>query len=666
MSPTPSRLLAAAATTALALGAAAAHAQSVDYGALEQLFNEPVTTSATGSPQRVTDVPADMTIITADDIKRSGATDLPTILSRVAGIDVLNWSAGDTDVGVRGYDQGFSPRLLVLIDGREVYLDDFGYTSWSTLPVTLAEIRQIEVVRGPNSALFGFNAVGGVINIITFNPKYDDINTVEAHGGTQDDVGGSIAQTLHLGDRVSMRLSAGGERQDQWRNDAADPTVWTAHGMADVIVQVTPTSELRLQGSSARSGYLDVDSYPSTYTTNSIMATSISDTLYGEIQAQFYSNQLHDKNTSPFVGALDLKYETDIASLQDLFKIGTRSTFRIALQYRYNEGNTTPLDAGRIGYRVLAPSAMWNFAATSRLSLTAAARLDHLQLMRSGPEPQGFVYSSNSDWDRTIDSLSLNLGAVYRLTGLDTLRATYARGIQSPTLVELGLVQTVIAPGPYGLSLGGNPYLQPAVVSNYEVSYDRLIQALNVKASAKLFFQQTEGVKGSWDATQPVLPTTPGIGAEAVVENASNSTMSGLELEVSGRRDDGFHWSADTTYTHVTDRAIGDYNLLIRQTAFASTTPQFRGNIAAGWSDDRWSVDAYVHYVTAYEAYDQFVTIEPSPAYVTLAARVAYRLRDGLIAAVSGQNLGAPRQIQGLASGLQAPRRVIFSLTKSW
>src|SRR5204863_125155 len=100
--------------------AAAAHAQSVDYGSMEQLFGEPITLSATGSPQRSTEVPVDMTIISADDIKRSGAHDLPTLLSRVPGIDVLNWSSMSSDVGVRGYDQPMSPRLLVLVNGRQV------------------------------------------------------------------------------------------------------------------------------------------------------------------------------------------------------------------------------------------------------------------------------------------------------------------------------------------------------------------------------------------------------------------------------------------------------------------------------------------------------------------------------------------------------------------
>src|ERR1700731_3719616 len=155
---------------ALTMGSRSALTQSMDYGALEQLFSESVTTSATGTPQRVTEVPANMEIITADEIRRSGANSIPGVLRHVAGIDVLQWTSDEEDVGVRGYDQVRSPRLLVLIDGRQVYADFYGYTPWSTLPVELTAIRQIEVVKGPNCALFGFNAVGGVINIITYNP----------------------------------------------------------------------------------------------------------------------------------------------------------------------------------------------------------------------------------------------------------------------------------------------------------------------------------------------------------------------------------------------------------------------------------------------------------------------------------------------------------------
>jgi len=93
-----------------------AGAQSMDYAALERLFREPVTTSATGSPQRASDVPANMEIISADDIRRSGADNIPDILQFVAGVDVRRYGVAQAEVAIRGYDQPGSPRLLVLID----------------------------------------------------------------------------------------------------------------------------------------------------------------------------------------------------------------------------------------------------------------------------------------------------------------------------------------------------------------------------------------------------------------------------------------------------------------------------------------------------------------------------------------------------------------------
>ena len=104
--PLSSARLTAAACLGL-LAAAPAVAQSVDYGTMQQMFGEPVTTSATGSPQRVTDVPADMSIVTQDDIRRSGADNIPDILALVPGIEISRTSFGDAEISVRGYDTRF-------------------------------------------------------------------------------------------------------------------------------------------------------------------------------------------------------------------------------------------------------------------------------------------------------------------------------------------------------------------------------------------------------------------------------------------------------------------------------------------------------------------------------------------------------------------------------
>ena len=212
-------LNAAAGLAGLAAMSGAAHADTVDYGALEELFNEPVTTSATGAPQRATDAPVNMIIITQQEIERSGALDIPGVLERYANVDVERYASGDAEVSIRGYNQGYSPRLLVLVNGRQVYLDHYGMTNWNLIPVQMSEIRQIEVVSGPNTALFGFNAVAGVINIITYDPIEDHAGSAAVTVGDDDYRGGSAVVTHTLNDDVSLRISGGIVDSNGWSGE---------------------------------------------------------------------------------------------------------------------------------------------------------------------------------------------------------------------------------------------------------------------------------------------------------------------------------------------------------------------------------------------------------------------------------------------------------------
>jgi len=203
---------------------AVASAQGVDYTNLEQMFGEPITTSVTGKPQRASEVPGDLTIITQDEIRRSGATNIPDILQFVPGIDVRHYGLGQAEVSIRGYNSPLNPRLLVLVDGRQVYSDDYGRVAWNALPVQLLEIRQIEVIKGPNSALFGFNAASGVINIITFDPLLDKVEAATIQGGTRSFGEVSAVGTGHIGDTAGVRISAGLDRTRIFRRERSSGT----------------------------------------------------------------------------------------------------------------------------------------------------------------------------------------------------------------------------------------------------------------------------------------------------------------------------------------------------------------------------------------------------------------------------------------------------------
>jgi outer membrane receptor for ferrienterochelin and colicins len=647
--------------------ATAASAQSIDYGAMEQLFNEPVTTSATGSPQRATEAPADMQIISADDIRRSGEITIPGLLQRVAGIDVLNFSAGQSDVNVRGYDQVSSPRLLVLVNGRQVYLDHYGLTVWSTIPVQLDEIRQIEVVKGPNSALFGFNAVSGVVNIITFNPKFDDRNVATVRVGTHGQRSASLVSTFKLGDRISARLSGGAEERDEWATTGALPTAATLHDpqrlstAVDVVAQLAPKTELRVEGSWAN---VQEDSVAGGFSyslmkmiTTSGKATLTSDTKWGQIQAQAYENQLTAKYG--LAGGINWKNTIDVVSLQDLFKLGAAHTIRVGGEYRHNTLNTAPIGGADVSYDVWSASAMWNWAITDKLTTTAAVRFDKLQLERKGSFPARIPLANNALWDRDVSEPSVNLTAAWRPTDFDTVRLSYARGVQAPSLIEFGGVQ--LASGP--VFLLGNPKLEPTIVVNYEAAYDR--QLKNAKLGVRLFIQDWSDLKSSIGTTaldyNPTATTNPGF----TYRNSSDSKTKGVELLASGKIVEGLNWRADYTYTDVKDSPFAGMDVVKRYVAFEQTTPSTRGNVGADWTKGPWEMDANLHYVGDFQFYD--VTngaLQPVKAYASLSSRVGYKLDNGVTFAVSGQNLLSERQKQ--TRGLQAERQLLLSISKAW
>ena len=133
---------------------------------LEDLMNIQVT-SVSKKEQRTSQAAAAVFVISREDIRRSGALNIPDLLRIVPGLDVAQIDAGRWAITARGFNGQYSDDLLVLIDGRTVYTPIFAGVFWDSQNVALDTIERIEVIRGPGAAVWGSNAVNGVINIIT-------------------------------------------------------------------------------------------------------------------------------------------------------------------------------------------------------------------------------------------------------------------------------------------------------------------------------------------------------------------------------------------------------------------------------------------------------------------------------------------------------------------
>jgi iron complex outermembrane receptor protein len=163
-------------------GLAQSGAQDLGQASIEELMNIEVT-SASRKEQRAGDVAAAVFVITQDDIRRSGMTTIPDLLRLAPGVEVAQINSNKWAVSVRGFNALFANKLLVLVDGRSIYNRIFSGVLWDTEDLVLDDIDRIEVIRGPGAAIWGANAVNGVINIVTKSAADTKGGLVRADGG---------------------------------------------------------------------------------------------------------------------------------------------------------------------------------------------------------------------------------------------------------------------------------------------------------------------------------------------------------------------------------------------------------------------------------------------------------------------------------------------------
>ena len=163
-------------------------------------------TSASKKEQKLSRVAAAVFVITQEDIRRSGATNIPDLLRMVPGLDVSQMNGSTWAVSARGFSDQFSDKLLVMIDGRIVYTPNFGGVYWDMVDLPLREIDRIEVIRGPGGSIWGANAVNGVISIFTKPAADTRGTTIEATGGSLVQGAGLVEYGGHAGKATDFRV----------------------------------------------------------------------------------------------------------------------------------------------------------------------------------------------------------------------------------------------------------------------------------------------------------------------------------------------------------------------------------------------------------------------------------------------------------------------------
>jgi iron complex outermembrane receptor protein len=630
-----------------------ASAQTVDYGSLEALVGQPVTMAATGTPQRAQDVAANMTIITADEIRQSGSRSIPEIIGRVPGMDILREGTTTFDVGVRGYQEAMQPRLLVLIDSRQVFQDDYSRTIWENLPVNIDDIRQIEVVKGPASALFGSNAAGGVINIITYNPLFDNNNVANVTYGTQNMLTGDATKTVKLSDNAGLKISVGGLIGNEFNtpraqgfNTEGGVTTDPEHhyGLVSSVFKITPDLLGSVEGTYSKSA--GTEAYyngqlagveTETYSARTKFAW---DTPLGTIKSNNYINHsLIDNNeisnTLPFYSDTS---NLIVSKWEDEFKLGKSNTFRISAEYQNKQFHLDVPSGGGDDTKVMennfAESAMWLWQINDKLSWTNAVREDHMGLNLYGTLNSSSPYTLNS-FDTNLDEFSANSGLVYQATDKDTFRLTYGRGVEMPSLLDYGFNSLNASMGSSpAIERSGNPGVDATIVTNYELGYDRVISQINSTAKLSVYYETNTDIIAPFPLVSTIA--TPVSAATRLREpmNVGDSNGLGGEIELVGKNDAGFRWDASYSYANVSDST-----LVLQDFGYQESTPLSHFRFLIGYTTGSWEFDTNAQYLTSRTLYRLNTARAESFDYGSLSGRIGYKINDMWTAALTGTDL---------------------------
>lgn len=586
-------------------------ASSIDYAGLEALFGEPVTLSGSGKPQRLSSVPLSMSIITAKDIEKSGASDIPQLLRRVPGVDVTRNFLGSADVNIRGFNQPFSNRLLVLIDGRQVYMDSFGMTIWHAFPIQLEEIQQIEIIRGPNTALFGFNAASGVVNIVTKNAETQKINQISARVGTQSHREAHLITTTTLAESWDIRASLGGHFSDGYdrvadlsATDERD-AVQKANFNITAERDVTPTSHLGFDvGFNQQNTHASMPYYLAADFRSISRHVSAHYSHEADASSLWHLHYYHNAvdayiDTGQFLGVGRLPGSHNslhVLKLSNLRPISAEQNLRLAVEARQN--SLTPDDPGggdgKFTMNIFSANLMWDWSITPSIFWTNSVNFSHWQTDRH----QGELLTNTQlpiaaeDYDKSEDEIGLNLGLLYKANPLTNIKFTVSQGVRVPSLLELSRLQSSNIADLYG-----NPNLDSETLLSADLGFKRKWgNDLKNSFEGDIFYVAMDDVISSI-VYSPFIHGVMSNKAEITFDNVGASDAYGLELALRGAGYGGdVNWGANYTYLRHKDQIItGPVNFI----DFAQTHPKHKVNLHLDIRSNAWVWDFNLHWVDA-------------------------------------------------------------------
>lgn len=629
----------------------------LDELSLEQLTKTEIS-SVSRRSQSLANVPAAAFVISSEDIRRSGANTLADVLRMAPGIEVGQVDNGRYAVTARGFNGRFANKLQVLVDGRSIYSAFFSGVMWEHDPVALQDIERIEVIRGPGAAMWGANAVNGVINIIT------------RHSATQS--GGLLVPTLgtngfgqiygrygkQIDDNTSWRLSLQGRRVDPSTQyvtgaDSGD-TLKNVQANFRFDRNLGGGSNLSLWASAfdSKAGDLalvaPVFALPPSLTVARLMQTDDSQTIAG-------------------------RYRWLTGAVESSLQLSATRTHIEVENWFHEDRETYDLDyQGRRAFG--AHDVLWGLSHRTN-SDTAASVAEVLAMSRKSFTQRSTGVFIHDDWTLIPDRLQFGVGARWEHSNLGG--ATFA---PSATLMwtpsranafwaKLARAPRVPARGEYHVSaltsfIPSASLFQPAVVirnvtprnldpetmTSLELGYRTQIASglqLNVTAYRQHYEDRVSGQASGTDFSYMPFFLLQDI----TIGNYSSGWINGAELSADWLVTPNWRLQLSLTTTRLDMDGAETAEAAADNAAQEKRTPKVHGGLRSQWNiAANQQIDAWLRGSASFIVPNApYVTTVRVPGYVTLDLRYAYRFNRDLEFSVTGRNLIGARRYEYIA-----------------
>lgn len=563
------------------------------------VYEEQVVVTASKVEQQLVNAPATMTVVTSDVIASTPSTNYAELLRAVPGVNLSQTSARDYNITMRGAASTLATSTLALLDGRSLYLDFFGFVAWDLLPVNASELKQVEVIRGPASAVWGANAMNGVVNFISKTPR--ELNGTSAtvtFGGFDGNIAGgqqlgtgylfgvNATHAQAVNERWAYKISAGGYTSDPYARPTGTIPNGTGTQYPNYVNKGTtqPKLDVRVDYDAEKykvvlsGGYSGTDGIFHTgigpFDSNGV-GIGYASMRYtrGGLRFNLFTNQLNGDATGLLAIGTDgkpilFKFDTQTydAELGNTHAIGTRNVISYGGNVRFNKFDLS-----------IAPDG------DSRTELGGYIQ-DEIFLNKYFRASLG---ARVDKFDNIADPVfSPRLAIILKPQDDHALRLSYNKAFRSPSLVNnflnttivnqinLGLINPALAGVNYAFPVRayGNQDLTQEGVDSFEVGYTGTIRNRATVSAAvywtknhdEIFFTQVGRYRATaapprWPLPAPVLELLPpactsatcntgGLPSAFSYRNLGEVKNRGFELGVDGAVNQALNVFANYSY----------------------------------------------------------------------------------------------------------------------